>query len=232
MTVPDLLPGVEMREPPEGVELRILTLEVDPELEAKGEGLEKGKGRAVISRTGIMDDYGDVIEEGAFTRAVVDLLPNHSWNSPWPPIGALTAMPKKGMEEVIGRWALNLETMLGKQWQAHLRFAKEQGKKVIQEFSIGFRVLKSKWLSSEEREKRKDNAWRTIQKLQLLECSMVVAGAMPGTKIIEMRQRKFDEAREQAIRDADPEEIAIPIGADLKKWSRMGQDFPRPHYSF
>ena len=236
MTAPGAnLPGMEVRKPPEGVELRILTLEVDEELEAKGEGLEKGIGKAVISRIGVVDSYGDVIEQGAFTRAVVDLLPNHSWNSPYPPIGALTAMPKKGQEEVVGRWALNLETMLGKEWLAHLRFAAEQGKKAIQEFSIGFRALKSKWLSSEEREKRKDNAWRIIQKLELLECSLVVAGAMPGTKIIEMRQRKFDdecEERERAIRDADPDETALLIGADLKKRARMSQDFPRQHHFF
>ena len=145
-------------------------------------------------------------------------------------------MPKKGMEEVIGRWALNLDTMLGKEWlEAPEASLKEQGKKAIQEFSIGFRALKSKWLTSEEREKRKDNAWRIIQKLELLECSMVVAGAMPGTKIVEMRQRKFDEeddARKRALRDADPDGIALPIGADLKKRARMSQDFPRQHHFF
>ena len=233
MTVPDLLPGVEMREPPEGVELRIATLEYEGETEEEFKAnLEKGIGRAVISRLGICDSYGDVIEPGAMTRTTMDMLPNHSWNSPHPPIGAITAMPKKGVEEVVASWRLALKTTLGNEWKEWLQFSAEYGKKAIQEFSIGFRVLKSKWLSTEERKERKDSAWRLIQKLVLLECSMVVSGAMTGTEVIEMRQRKFDKAREQVIRDADPEEIAIPIGADLKKWSRMGQDFPRPHYSF
>ena len=80
MTAPGLdIPGIEIRKPPEGVELRILTLEVDEELEAKGEGLEKGKGRAVISRVGVVDSYGDVIEAGRLHEGGgTDLLPNHS----------------------------------------------------------------------------------------------------------------------------------------------------------
>lgn len=215
---------------PGGVEVRIVTLEADPELEEKGEGLAKGRGRAIISRTGVVDSYGDVIEEGAFSRKTVDLLPNHSWNSPYPPIGAMTAVPKKGTAEIIGHWTINTETMLGKEWLAHLRFTAESGKKAIQEFSIGFRALKARWLNEEERAKRKDNAWRVIEKLDLLECSMVVSGAMPGTQVIEMRQRMQRPTAPPA--PPEPAEVDIPIIADLKRTHRMVQDFPWHHHIF
>ena len=217
MTVPGVRgmdPGLELRQVPEGIELRIVTLEYEGETEDEFKAnLEKGIGRSVISRTGVCDSYGDVIEEGAFVRKTVDLLPNHSWNSPHPPIGALTAMPKKGIEEIVGKWRLNLTTTLGVQWRNHLQFSAEYGKKAIQEFSIGFRVIKSKWLDAEEREKRKDKCWRIIQKLDLLECSMVVSGAMTGTQVLEMRQKAYRQALETA--GPDPEDV------------RMAQEFDR-----
>ena len=185
--------------------------EIPFELETSGEDKKfTGRGRAIVSRIGAVDSYKDVIEPGAFSasRSEVPMLPNHSWESDSPPVGMMKV--KEEGKEVIGEFRLNMDLQLAQDWAAHLKFAKKQ------QFSIGFRTVKARYLTDEEMEERKDGAWRLIEKLDLKEVSMVVAGAMPRTKLLELRseERKAainkDEGEEAPAEEAKEEEVEIP----------------------
>lgn len=171
---------------------------IDVEFDADDDGDIKGMGKAVVSRIGVVDSYGDVIEAGAFGRtATVPMLPNHSWSGEGPPIGLMTVRETKDEENVIGTFKMNPDLDNAQQWMKHLKFAKKQ------EFSIGFRIQKSRWLTAEEMEERDDGADRVIEKLRLLEVSMVVAGAMPKTRLVELRSAR----REREMGEVEPEPV-------------------------
>ena len=143
-----------------------------------------GEGSAVISRIGVVDSYGDVIEKGAFSGVEnpVPLIPNHGWDAEGPPIG-LMDISEEG-ENVVGKFRLNMDLQSAKDWLSHLKFAEKQ------EFSIGFKAEDAKWLSTAEQKSRKDGATRIIKKVDLFEVSMVLKGAMPKTKLLELRSAK------------------------------------------
>ena len=210
-----------------GIETRIIEAEL---LADDGEDM-KGKGRAAVSKIGSVDTYGDLIEKGAFgTRTTtVDMLPNHSWDSPYPPIGMMGVKEEeKSAPDVVGMFALNLKTILGNEWLNHLTFRKKQ------QFSIGFRVPKggARWIDYEERKKRKDGAWRIISKLELLEVSMVVAGAMKGTRLLELRAARPKHILDPELRRlVDDTSITVPIGRDLKSMMGLGLHFPHRRFS-
>ncbi len=155
----------------------------------------KGRGKAVVSRIGVVDSYKSVIEAGAFrgNRSEVPILANHNWSDN-PPLGVMKV--KEQGEEVIGEFRFNMNLPIAQHWVDHLQFANKQ------EFSIGFVSMKQRWLTDEEMEERKDGAYRIIEKLRLLEVSLVVSGAMKDTKLLEIRnealsRNKVEEKEEE-----------------------------------
>ena len=146
----------------------------------------KGRGKAIVSRIGVVDTYKSVMEPGAFrgNRSEVPILANHNWSDN-PPLGVMKV--KEQGEEVIGEFRFNMNLPIAQHWVDHLEFANRQ------EFSIGFVAMKQRWLTDEEMEERKDGAYRIIEKLRLLEVSLVVSGAMKDTKLLELRNEALSK---------------------------------------
>lgn len=179
-----------------------------------------GEGTAVVSRIGVVDSYGDVMAKGSFAGNTeeVPMLPNHAWDSDEPPIGMMSV--REEGDQVFGDFRMNMELPAAQRWLSHLQFAKKQ------EFSIGFRIDKAKWLSAEEMKERDDDADRIIEAISLKEVSMVVAGAMPETELLELRR----EQREKALsgRAAEEEAIVEKAEAAVKDEPTVPVEIPSP----
>ena len=186
------------RKPPEGMELKVFSGEFK-----QAEGEPDGTGSAVISKIGKLDSFRDRIEKGAFDGSkAVHLLPNHSWFSDSPPIGEIRV--KENGTDVVGDLKLNLNTTLGKEWHEHLKATS-----VNQEFSIGFTTEKY-----EIENKKGEPPVRVIKKLNLHEVSMVIAGAMEGTELLEVRNRQIAKATKKEAPEVDLSNIVT----QLDKW--------------
>ena len=175
------------------------------EVELRDDENAVGEGSAVISRIGVVDSYGDLIEKGAFSGVEnpVPLIPNHGWDASGPPLGLMDI--KEEGENVIGKFRLNMDLQSAKDWLSHLKFAEKQ------EFSIGFKAEDAQWLSTAEQKARKDGASRIIKKIDLFEVSMVLKGAMPKTKLLELRSARQKAAVEKESRATTNENSVVRL---------------------
>lgn len=125
---------------------------------------EKGVFEGYAAVFGNVDRSGDIIEEGAFTKTLLEnpTLPILWQHDPYEPIG-ITAMIGEDRKGLKVKGQLNLETTRGKEAYALLK----QG--VLKGLSIGYEVIKEAW----------DGKIRRLKEIKLWEYSLVTFPANP-----------------------------------------------------
>lgn len=159
----------------------------NPEFEAKTIQFkldESGKVTASIARFGVVDNDYDIVEATAFKSGQeVAMVWSHDWSNP---IG-------KGVISVTASEALFegsffMDTQAG---QEAYKTVKAMGN--LQEWSWGFRTVKSSWEEQEER------MIRHLIETDVYEVSPVLKGAGIGTRTLMLKGRSTLEAQIKAV---------------------------------
>ena len=149
---------------------------------------DAGIGLARLATLSSVDSDGDTYEAGAF-----------GWKSgeqQWAPI--IVAHDRRTMpfgktrvyeksDEALAELHLNLDTQLGRDWHAALKFDLAKGEPV-QEWSYGYEVL-----DAQELWRGRDRV-RSIKRIDVHEVSTVIRGAGVGTRTLAMKSAKLKEA--------------------------------------
>lgn len=144
---------------------------------------ETGHGLARIATLSAVDRDGDAYVPGAFGEQHAKVMPAHDYTQA--PIGK--ARVYESGDEALAEFRLNLNTELGRQWHAALKFdldAARSGGAPIQEWSFGFTVLDSAV------ESRGGERVRVLKRLKVHEVSPVVVAAGVGTGTLALKPRK------------------------------------------
>jgi len=145
---------------------------------------QKGIIEAYVSIFDNVDLVGDIIKRGAFAESLAKKLPKGVWAHNWdkPIAKTLEAREDEKGLYIRGQFIEGVQ----KADEAY-KLIKEG---VIDEFSIGFRILEYEWDA--------DNAdVRIIKKARLYEWSPVLAGANPDTELISIKDDKPKEEKEK-----------------------------------
>ena len=154
---------------------------------------DEGQVSAIVSVFDVRDSYGDIMRQGAFKESIGTKLPAVLWMHRGPDIIGKTleakelapgdkALPEsirdKGGLYVLGQLYLD-EAPYAKLAHIALRDA------VVDEFSIGY-------YEQEAADERKDEEWwRNVTKVDLVEWSPVHRGANPDTAVIGVKDKDF-----------------------------------------
>lgn len=156
-------------------EIKTLRIRFKTEIKAvKDEGVIE----AYVSIFGNVDSDGDIIMRGAFLESLAKKLPVGCWSHEW--------------DEPIAKTLEAYEDNKGLYVKAQFVMTVQRAKEafelikagVIDEFSIGFRILDWEY---------DDAGHRVIKKVRLYEWSPVVAGANPDTELIGVKGLKFNK---------------------------------------
>ncbi len=158
-------------------------------VESKEAGDQKGVIEAYVSIFGNVDLVGDVIEKGAFAESLAKKLPKGVWAHNWDEPIALTLEAREDSKGLYIRG----QFIEGVQKADEAYKLIKAG--VIDEFSIGFRVLDDEW---------REDGVRVIKKAKLYEWSPVLAGANPDTELVSIKSDKKDDKPEGGDKPADP----------------------------
>ncbi len=161
---------------------KILRVAVPAKFEIKTEkkdGKDYRLIKAYVSMFNNVDLVGDIIVQGAFAESIKKKLPSGVWSHNWDEPIAKTIHAEED-EKGLYIEALFVE---GVQRSDEAYALIKAG--VINEFSIGFRILDDEW---------RDDGVRVIKKAKLYEWSPVLAGANPDTELVSI---KSDEAKEE-----------------------------------
>lgn len=159
---------------------------------------DSGKGLALIAQLSAIDHDGDTYEKGAF-----------AWKEQWVPL--LNAHNRNGMpfgkarifedgDHAYAELNLNLDTQVGKEWHAALKFDLATGK-AVQEWSYGYEAI-----DFAEGFKGLQKI-RSLKKLDVHEVSTVVRGAGQGTRTLGMKGLKA------ALKEGNFEGLIGDLGA-------------------
>ncbi len=171
---------------------------------ADSDDAKTGKVRALVSAYGNRYQIGyaryHTIEDGAFTKSIkaqdsIPLFWQHAWDwSEQPPIGHADASEGSDGLEVDGELYLDQEGV------GAIHRALKAG--ALREWSIGYRILV-------ERADPDDDLHRFIEEAELLEASVVLRGANPQTKTLEVASAH--EQRETGLRSRNEIRAAYGI---------------------
>ncbi|MCD6435852.1 MAG: HK97 family phage prohead protease [Clostridiales bacterium] len=162
------------------IKKKILRIKVKADiktLEKKGEK-DLGIVEAYVSIFNNIDLDGDIIKQGAFKESLKAKLPKGVWMHDWNLPIAKTLKAEEDERGLFIRAQFNLETQRGKEAYSDIKFG------IIDEFSIGFKVLDFEW---------DENDNRIIKKVKLYEWSPVLAGANPETQVIDVKTEKEEK---------------------------------------
>jgi len=175
-----------------GIKFKILSTE-----EAGGEGIIE----AYVSIFNNVDLVGDIIQQGAFAESLMKKLPKGVWSHDWQAPIALTL---EAREDAKGLYIKGQFILTVQKAQEAYDLIKAG---VIDEFSIGFRVLDDEW---------KEDGTRVITKARLYEWSPVLVGANPDTELISVKSGEDaeEETEEEVIEPIPPVEEVIPVVAE------------------
>ncbi len=134
---------------------------------------EPGSFEAVIATFDAIDGDGDVVEHGAFGRAIAPILPAHHQGSV--PLGKASVEERGDQAVAVGRF--NLATAAGREWFEALKFDLEHPPP-RQQWSWGY--VPTSWRV----ERRDDREVRVLEAVDLIEVSPVVRGASVGTRTL------------------------------------------------
>lgn len=138
----------------------------------------QGVVEAYVSIFDNIDLVGDIIRRGAFSESLNAKMPKGVWMHNWDEPIAKTLKAFEDEKGLFIRGQFNLETQRGKEAYSDIRFG------IIDEFSIGFKILDYEW-------DEQDN--RIIKKVKLYEWSPVLAGANPATELVSVKDEKKEE---------------------------------------
>jgi HK97 family phage prohead protease len=133
---------------------------------------EKGIVEAYVSIFDNIDLYGDKIIKGAFAESLQKKYPKGVWMHMWEQPIAKTVEAREDDKGLYIKGQFNLDTQRGKDAFSDIKFG------IIDEFSIGFRVLDHEW---------QEDGTRILKKIRLYEWSPVLAGANPETELINVK---------------------------------------------
>lgn len=212
------------------------------------EGDPEGTIEAIVSVFNNVDSMGEVVMPGAFQKSLAKKLPRFVWSHNWElPIGkvvqAMELLPGDprlppdlmSLGGLYVKAKFNLETTRGRDAYADLKFG------AIDEFSIGYRVLRAHRVTEEGEEEDDTDGFgffrfggkstRYLDELDLLECSPVLAGANNRTALIGV---KADQASIAVLVDAAEEALREAlIGAKVlsERRQKEGRTFSAPNYA-
>lgn len=162
---------------------------------------EKGIIEAYVSIFDNVDLVGDIIKRGAFAESLAKKLPKGVWGHDWNVPVAKTLEAREDEKGLYIKAQFNLDTQRGQEAYSDIKFG------IIDEFSIGFRVLDDEWTE--------DNI-RVITKARLYEWSPVLVGANPDTELISVKSKKEKE-KKGIIED----ELNYDEDDQRKKWKML-----------
>jgi HK97 family phage prohead protease len=162
-------------------------------VEEKADG-EKGIIEAYVSIFNNVDLVGDKIIKGAFAESLAKKLPKGVWMHNWDEPIAKTLEAREDDKGLYIKGQLILDVQRAKEAYALMKDG------VIDEFSIGYRVLEDEW---------EEDGTRVLKKIRLYEWSPVLAGANPDTELIGVKQ----EPEKQPLKVVD----FIKMGKDEVK---------------
>jgi uncharacterized protein len=136
---------------------------------------EKGIIEAYVSIFDNVDLGGDKIIKGAFAESLAKKLPKGVWMHNWDEPIAKTISAREDDKGLYIKGKLIMEVQRAKEAYALMK----EG--VIDEFSIGYRVLEDEW---------EEDGTRKLKKLRLYEWSPVLAGMNPETELIGIKSEK------------------------------------------
>ncbi|HEV2125118.1 MAG TPA: HK97 family phage prohead protease [Chloroflexota bacterium] len=163
----------------------------------------KGEIEAIVSVFGNVDSVREVITAGAFTKSLARKFPKGVWMHDWAQPVARTeearellpgdALLPESLKEQGGlyiRGKFNLETQRGREAYSDIAFG------IVDEFSIGYRVLKAHRVTEEGEHAEEDmddlfgyffgrsKGIRYLDEIELYEWSPVLVGANPSTALL------------------------------------------------
>lgn len=153
-------------------------VKADIKLLEKKDQKQKGIIEAYVSIFNNIDLVGDIIKQSAFAESIKKKLPKGVWMHNWDIPIAKTLQAREDTKGLFIKAEFNLETQRGKEAYSDVKFG------IIDEFSIGFRVLDYEW---------DENDNRIIKKVRLYEWSPVLAGANPDTELVNIKEEKLEK---------------------------------------
>lgn len=141
---------------------------------------------AYVSIFDNVDLVGDIIKRGAFMESLRKKLPKGVWMHNWEEPIAKTLTGEEDDKGLFIRAQFNLETQRGRESFSDIKFG------IIDEFSIGFKILDYEW---------DENDNRIIKKVRLYEWSPVLAGANPDTELINVKDDKNKKEKKDRVND-------------------------------
>jgi len=172
------------------------------------EDRDQGIIEAYVSIFNNVDLVGDIIKRGSFVESLRKKLPKGVWMHNWEEPIAKTLKGEEDDKGLFIRAQFNLETQRGRESFSDIKFG------IIDEFSIGFKILDYEW---------DENDNRIIKKVRLYEWSPVLAGANPDTQLINVKDNeKQEKEREKFINyvDVDHKKKRVKIyyrGGEVKR---------------
>lgn len=165
------------------------------DLKAAGDGLGPGEFRALVAVFGNIDSTGDRIRPGAFARTLRPPpegrgLPPIVWAHDWdtPPIGTTLAAEEtdRGLE-LHGRLLVadDEDHPQARAVYAAMKAQGGDGRPPLREFSFGFRVLESEWVTEQVDDLEVEV--RELIDIELFEAGPVLVGANSATRLDQIK---------------------------------------------
>lgn len=168
-----------------------------------------GMFEAVVVRYGVVDSYDTIFDEGCFTASLEERLPRITWGHDWADVIGQYVDYKDGPDGLTLVGQLDDFEAVPRARQAYAQL--KSG--TIDQFSVGFhRNPGGTWTDEDNREHFRDCG--------LDEAALVLAGAVPGTKLVSVRsaQRGLSVVREV------PEELVISLGKKIASGEMTYED--------
>lgn len=181
---------------PEDITDKMIRVRARAEIKIIEEKADSDQGiiEAYVSIFDNIDLVGDIIRRGAFVESLRKKLPKGVWMHNWEEPVAKTLVAEEDDKGLFIRAQFNLETQRGRESFSDIKFG------IIDEFSIGFKILDYEW---------DENDNRIIKKVRLYEWSPVLAGANPDTELINVKKEKTEPEKK--------EDIVNYVDVDFKK---------------
>jgi HK97 family phage prohead protease len=170
---------------------------------------------AVVMHYGPVDDYGTIWEPGVFAESLTTKLPKIVWSHDWSDVVGRGVDYKDDKQRLVMVGEFDEFDSVPRAKQASAQLSSGS----IDEFSVGF--VRKKWMSTTEmsgddfeREMGYEmpmGCTEVMQKADLVEVSLVLVGAVPGTELVGMRSVRM--ANGQTV----PGDFVIDLGRKLDK---------------
>jgi len=175
------------------------------------DGQSIGVVEAYVSIFDNVDLVGDIIRRGAFSESLNAKMPKGVWMHNWDEPIAKTLTAYEDDKGLFIRGQFNLETQRGKEAYSDIKFG------IIDEFSIGFKILDYEW-------DEQDN--RIIKKVKLYEWSPVLAGANPDTELVSVKSEKKAEKMIDFVEvDNETKVVKLFYRGGLKQTIKMSNKY-------